>query len=201
MQPGVLQSRAFGSPVALRRTVTNRYNNDVSTADTIAIMRALVRQFAHDPTVLMANDQAMAQLPQWASERDMACAIFYWVRGTVRFVEDEQLLYSELGVQPEELDKELLLPPPVLLGMPVPMGDCDDFSLLTACMAIEAGLVPYFVTVAADANEPYRFSHIYVCVKLQDEGSHLCLDAGNRYSMIPPGWEPQNVFRKTVWPV
>jgi len=111
-------------------------------------------------------------------------------------------LYDELGIPPEDLDKELLIIPPVLLRMPVPMGDCDDFSLLIACMALEAGIRPYFVTVAADKTEPQRFSHIYICVRLEDEGRHMCLDAGNRLMAIPPGWEPTtNISRKAIWAI
>jgi len=119
----------------------------------------------------------------------------------VQFIEDEQLLYEELGVMPAHLDKELLIIPPVLLAMPQPMGDCDDFSLLMASMALAAGIQPYFVTVAANQTQPRKFSHIYVCVYLEDEDDHLCLDAGNRYANIPPGWESDNVMRKAIWPI
>jgi transglutaminase-like putative cysteine protease len=140
-------------------------------------------------------------LPPDGSQRDIACAIFHWVRGTIRFVEDESLLYEEFGIQPENLDKELLIVPPVLLSMPVPMGDCDDFSLLTASMLLAAGIQPYYVTVAADAAEPRRFSHIYICAYLADEGRYLCLDPGNRLNAIPPGWEAEKVTRKAIWPV
>ena len=91
--------------------------------------------------------------------------------------------------------------PPVLLSMPVPMGDCDDFTLLIASQLLCAGIHPYFVTVAADANDPRKFSHIYVCARLEDEGGYMCLDAGNRMSAIPAGWEISGVTRKAIWRV
>jgi hypothetical protein len=167
----------------------------------MAILVRLTHRYAADPAVWAADMQALAGLGETATERDKACAIFHWVRSSVRFVEDEQLLYEVLGVEPPDLDKELLIVPPVLLAMPVPMGDCDDFSLLTACMCMAAGMRPYYVTVAADASDTRRFSHVYVCVELADEGGHMCLDTGNRYSSVPAGWEASNVTRKAIWTV
>ena len=197
----VSTASAFGRPVSVHHTPTDRWNSDVSTVATVRVLRRLAHQYAADPSVLAADAQALQALSAAASQRDIACAIFHWVRGTVRFVEDEQLLYEELGVAPAELDKELLIVPPVLLAMPAPMGDCDDFSLLTASMCLASGIRPYYVTVAADPNDPRKFSHIYVCARLEDEDGYLCLDTGNRYSSIPPGWESSQVTRKAIWPI
>jgi hypothetical protein len=190
----------WGRPVHIQRTRTNRYDNDVAVRDTIRILSEQARNHANDPSVHWAVAQACARLPLDASERDIAGAMHHWVRAHIRFVEDETLLYSQLGIRPEELDKELLITPPVLLGMPQPMGDCDDYSLLLASMALAAGIQPYYVTVAADPYEsPQKFSHIYVCVRLEDEDGYLCLDAGNRYQAVPPGWETGKCTRKAVW--
>ena len=189
----------WGQPVAVESVRTNPFNNDVSTAATIDIMRKLVHRYVSDPSVMAATAAALAGGVR--SHRDIACACFYWLRGNIQFVEDETLMYEQLGVEPMQLDKELLIIPPVLLAMPVPMGDCDDFSLLLACMLLRAGLQPYWVTVAADKDNARRFSHIYVCVQLADEGTHLCLDPGNRLPMVPPGWEASSVTRKAIWRV
>lgn len=203
MGPGSSSVRptVWGHPVSIQSQRTDRYNNDVSTVATVRILRRLAHQYANDPSVLAANADAMRALHAGASQRARACAIFYWIRHRVRFVEDESLLYEQLGVAPENLDKELLIVPPVLLRMPVPMGDCDDFSLLAAVMAMAAGIRAYFVTVAADAEDPAKFSHIYVCVYLSDEDAYLCLDAGNRMHMVPPGWESSGVTRKAIWAI
>ena len=189
----------FGGPVSVRATDTNRYDTDVSTRATIDILRALSRRYSADPSVRQALAQATAGLHGVAGDRDIACAIFYWVRSNIQFIEDEALLYSVLGVPAEELDKELLIVPPTMLAMPTPAGDCDDFSLLTACMCLTAGLLPYYVTVAAGRDQPRKHSHIYICVCLADERTHLCLDTGNRLNSIPPGWESGSVTRKTIW--
>ena len=199
-QPGgfIPQSNIWGRPVALLSHRTNRYNADISTAATIADMRRQARTYSRDPSVVSALNQALTERGI-SSHRQVAHAIFYWVRGNIRFVEDETLLYQQLGVREEDLDKELLITPPVLLGMPVPMGDCDDFSVLLASMLLCAGLRPYYVTVAADPAEPQKFSHVYVCAELADEGTHLCLDAGNRLPAVAAGWESGKVSRKAIW--
>lgn len=201
MAPELQQRRGnvWGQPIAVQSVRTNRYNNDVSTAHTIQVMRHVARRCASDPLVVRATMQAVSGGA--SSQRDIASAIFYWVRGNIRFVEDEQLMYEQLGIAPAELDKELLITPPVLLAMPVPMGDCDCFTMLIASMLLCAGIQPYFVTVAAEKEDVRKFSHIYVCACLSDEGTHLCLDAGNRLEMVPPGWEASEVTRKAIWAV
>lgn len=202
-QPGsslIPQRGIWGSPVAVLTNRTNRYNSDVSTRDTIRVMQRLAHTYSRDRLVIAAVSQALSA-GEANSQRDVACAIFYWVRANVRFVEDETLLYEQLGVGAEDLDKELLIVPPLLLSMPNPQGDCDDFSLLIAAMLLCAGQRPYFVTVAADPLEPQKFSHIYICVELADENDHLCLDAGNRLAMVSPGWESGKVTRKAIWAV
>ena len=199
-QPSLGPKGIWGGSVALLSNRTNRYDSDVSTAATIAIMRWLAHDYARHPSVIAAVSYSLSGGGA-TTQRDVASAIFHWVRTNVRFVEDETLLYEELGVGVQDLDKELLIVPPVLLAMPNPQGDCDDFSLLLASMLLCAGMKPYFVTVAADPEAPQRFSHIYVCVELADEGDHLCLDAGNRLPMVPPGWESAKITRKAIWPV
>lgn len=190
----------WGGPIRVVRRPTHRFNSDRSTADTIDTMRAHVHQYKSHPVVVEANRRALGLVP-YAAQRDVACSIFHWVRGRVRFVEDEWLMYEQLGIEPDELDKELLLPPPTLLAMPVPMGDCDDFSLLIASMLAGAGIQPFFVTVAADPWDRLKFSHVYVCARLADEGAYLNLDAGNRLTGVQPGWENDRITRKAIWTV
>ena len=201
MSSSILPNSVWGGPVRVHDQRTNRWNTDVSTADTVRNLCRLARTYATDPAVMAATRGAISALATGSSQRDICSAIFHWVRATVRFVEDEQLLYEELGVQPADLDQELLIVPPVLLAMPQPMGDCDDFSLLISSMCLSAGVQPFYVTVAADASDPFKFSHIYVCAKLADEGTYFPLDAGNRLNAVPPGWESDAVTRKAVWKI
>jgi hypothetical protein len=191
----------WGSPIRVQRTVTNRYDHEKSVRDTIGILTRQARAHAHHPVVEAALADACRGL-SYPSDRQTAGAIFHWIRHHLRFVDDEALMYSQLGVRPEDLDKELLIVPPVLLAMRQPMGDCDDYSLLAASMCLAAGLQPYWITVAADRNEPpSKFSHIYIAVALPDEHSFIVLDAGNRYRGIPPGWETSHCTRKAGWKI
>ena len=195
---------AFGRPILIHSTPTHRYNSNVSTVDTIRRLRGLARDFYRDPSVVHATLAACSQLGPGSSQRDVACAIFDWVRGSIHFIEDEQLLYYDLGVPFSEIDKELIISPPVLLTMPQPMGDCDCFSLLIACMCLCAGLYCYYVTVCVDRNEPGRPSHIYNQVYLADENRYMILDAGNRVPHAVAGWEgggQDGVYCKQVWSV
>lgn len=199
MAPQTQHGNVWGQPIGVQRTRTNPFNNDVSTRDTVRLMGHLARTHARHPLVVNAVQQALGAGAR--THRDIASAIFYWVRGNIRFIEDEALMYHQLGIDAARLDKELLIVPPILLTMPEPMGDCDDYSLLIASMLLCAGLQPYFVTVAADKQEPGKFSHIYICVHLADENTHMCLDAGNRFPMVPPGWETKDITRKAIWAV
>jgi hypothetical protein len=187
----------WGQPISIERRKTNPYNNDSSTAVTIAQMRALAHQCSSDPSVRAAVQQACSRGVR--SQRDIASACFYWVRKNVKFIEDEQLMFYQLGIPEQQLDKELLIIPPVLLSMPQPMGDCDDFALLLASMLLSAGLRPFFVTLAADDEDARKWSHIYICCRLEDEGTHLCLDAGNKFENVAPGMEWDSPTRKAAW--
>ena len=200
--PGTTGS-IWGRPVSVDVTRTNPHNHEVSVRDTIRKLREHARTYESHPSVDLATHQACGSLSPAASDREVCCAIYYWIRSRVRFLEDELLMQYGLGIPPDQLDKELLIPPPVLLSMNPPTGDCDDFSLLTACMCLNAGVRPFYVTVAADPEEPpSKLSHIYVVAYLEDENSFLQLDSGNRYHRVPPGWEAQKgLTRKAVWKV
>ena len=157
---------------------------DEQTARTVARMVALARGSggAAAPAVQRATADALRSLPTAAAAADRAAAIFWWVKGHVRFREDPP-------------DDEMLIEPALLLAMPQPQGDCDDFSTLTAAMLTVAGIPWEFVTVAADRSDPHRFSHVYVRAL-----GYLALDTSHG---ARPGWEAEQdggVTRKVVWP-
>jgi hypothetical protein len=195
VNPGIWGTSAVG----VQRMRTDAHDNEVSTHATVRHLCRLARVYAGDPFVVAVTREALESLANDA-DRDKASAIFYWVRANIQFVEDEALMSRHFGIPDQELDKELIIVPPVLLNMSRPQGDCDDFSLLTASMALCAGLLPYYVTVCVDPAEPWRWSHIYVCVRLADENTHFSLDTGNRLN-IPAGWEPQQFYRRGIWAI
>jgi transglutaminase-like putative cysteine protease len=199
---GVDSNRLWGSSIRLSKTPANPYNSDISTYQTVEIMKRLAKASASSPTIAAAILSATDNNPQSVpSIRALARCIFYWVKGHVLFTEDEVLLYRGLGI--EKVDKELLIVPEALLAMPVPMGDCDDFSLLTASLLLGCSIPCSYVTIAADEETPEKFSHIYVKVYLTDEvdntngrARELALDCSHGSY---PGWEYQGAFRKQEW--
>jgi transglutaminase-like putative cysteine protease len=199
---GVDASTIWGSSIRLAKTPANPYNTDISTYQTVEIMKRLAKASAYSPSIIAAILSATGGIPQSIpSIRALARCLFYWVKGHVLFTEDEVLMYRGLGI--ERVDKELLIVPDALLSMPTPMGDCDDFSLLTASLLLGCGVPCSYVTIAADEETPEKFSHIYVKAYLTDEVGtiegkprELALDCSHG---AYPGWEYQGAFRKQEW--
>lgn len=182
-------------PSTLGRLLTNPASTEVSTRDTVRVMSQVATRTSQHPIVLRAVHAALAPLPQDATPTEQTEAIYRWVQAHVEFVEDEEILGRIWGYRPEEA--ELIVEPPRLLTMPRPMGDCDDQSTLLASMLLSLPVGVGFVTVAADPDEPERWSHVYVRVVLID-GSRLPLDVSHGSY---PGWEETNVYRRKEWVV
>jgi transglutaminase-like putative cysteine protease len=187
----------FGRHVQLDVRATDPFNSDTSTVDTIRQMIALANVSAKEPLVASVVDSCLVSLSSHPSKRDLARAIWWWVKNHVTFREDEEIVAKELGYT--DPNQELLIPPITLLQMPEPMGDCDDFSLLTASLLKCAHVPCWFVAIAVDEGEPQRFSHVYVRCYLDDEGSYMAMDTS--HGMVP-GWETsRKVFRRIEWAV
>jgi transglutaminase-like putative cysteine protease len=187
----------WGTPVQVSVRSTNPINTDRSTADTIQQMKAIARISAHSPRVGYVAYVISLGLPSDASQRDIARAIWHWVHDNVRFVLDEDLM-SQMGIDVWHPTKELLITPDTLLSMPQPSGDCDDFSTLTAALLLHFHIRCCFVTIAADDQEPGKWSHVYCRAYLSDEprGSYINMDASHGQW---PDWESPKWKRKKEW--
>ena len=196
---GSLLAYIWPASYHINRTPANPIDSDISTQQTVEMMIRLAKVSSHSPLVQAAILSATdGILPSNLQPITLARAIFYFVKGHIHFTEDEELIYKGLGI--DRVDKELLITPDVLLAMPYPMGDCDDFSLLTASMLLAGGVPCSFVTIAADPETPEKFSHIYVRAYLISEGQGL----GNSVAMDCShgsylGWEYQGAFRRQEW--
>ena len=114
------------------------------------------------------------------------------------FVEDETILANELGYSVDP-NQELLIAPETLLSMPIPQGDCDDFSTLIATLLLAFNLPAWFVTVAIDNVQPWRFSHVYVRTYLSDTREEMVMDCSHgRFAGDEPAKKYQ-IFRKVEW--
>ena len=187
----------FGAlPSTFQSVATNPTNNIVSTIDTIRRMIELARAQASSPIVQQALDIALSDIPLDASVTIKLQAIFQYVKSNVRFVEDEATLANVFGV---DIDKELLITPERLLTMPVPAGDCDDFSTLTAAMVIGLGegVGVAFSTIAAERMEPENFSHVYV-VAYPSESERIVIDTSHGPYL---GWETREIYTQQEWVV
>lgn len=180
---------------------TNPYNSDISTSDTIARMIQLSTSASHSPAIEGLLISWQPSLSKMNGQMDVVRFVYGWVKRTITFTEDETLVKANLGFTDDILNTpegamDLLIAPEVLLGMPQPMGDCDDYSMLLASLLMGLRFQTWFVTIAADESDPQRFSHVYVKTYIPDEGREVYLDASHG---MYPGWESKKQFRKAEW--
>lgn len=195
----VAQLPAFApAPVVVgREPVTG--HSDTDTLRTVGRMARIVCIAAQHPKVVQAAAAAAGGFDRLMSRERVATAIYYWIREHVTFCLDETLVASALiaagyAVAP---DAELLVAPWVLVDMPRPMGDCDDFSMLCASMLSVYGIPARLVIIAADPEVPDQYSHVYTQAQLEN-GEWITLDCSHGPY---PGWEAPRAFRKSTWPI
>lgn len=170
---------------------TNPHDSNASVADTIAIMGSHADAASISPQVISALSAAGVSTSD--SEDNKIQKIFQYVKSRVTFTEDESQLANIFAVPNS---KELLITPPVLLSMPDPKGDCDDFSMLGCSMLNAAGVKCDFVTIAADDRMPDQFTHVY-CMVTTSDGRQIPFDSSHGQSV---GWESPNIYKKMIWP-
>ncbi len=186
----------WGQVISLDVRPTDPMNTDVSTVDTIGQMIRIAKSSSQNIYLHSVVNNLIATLPKQHSTRDLARSIWWWVKKNVKFVEDEEILARELGYAYDP-NQELLIPPEVLMTMPEPQGDCDDFSMLVATLLMIASIPCWFVTIAVDGEQPWRFSHVFVVAYLPDEGMKMTMDVSHG---AVPGWETQRqVYRRMEW--
>lgn len=184
-----MEATLGGIPVNVEAVWTHPLDTDRSTADTIQVMRRLALRGAKTPQV-----QVYCQGLETLSPRETVGALYRRVKQTLRFREDESISV-ELG---HRVDAEVVTAPEALLSMPIPEGDCDDYStLLAACLLASD---PYtgvsFGTLAVDEEDPYRWSHVYVVAYV--DGERIPLDASHGPYV---GWEKDTAYRRREWPI
>ena len=172
---------------------------DQQVADTIHLMSQYVREDSQSPSVI--KDAANIASPGV----DPIKAIFHHVKSLIRFQHDEvtaawmesRLLKQALGLPVVEV---LIRPQDMLTWREDtgqhPVGDCDDYAMLTAALFQAHGIPASFVTVAADPRAPDQFTHVYVAA--YPSSGRIALDTSHGDY---PGWETPNATRKEEWPV
>ncbi|PJF28486.1 MAG: hypothetical protein CUN53_00095 [Phototrophicales bacterium] len=159
---------------------------DSAIARTIERMAALVRVDSELPAIRGLANQLRGPDCTATVQR-----VFDWIRGNVHFVQDAELA-GAVGLHQAV---EVLIRPVDLVAMPAGRGDCDDFSMLGAAIFAALRYPVRFVTVAADAAAPDRFSHVYLLVWCA--GRWVPFDSSHGQYV---GWEVANQFHKRqVW--
>lgn len=156
-------------------------DGDPGIARTIQWMNAIVRgkEGASHPAVR----STAVDIVRGLSSRDkpgQIAAVLAWVKQNIDFRGEY---------------KELLQSPVVTLQLCA--GDCDDHSMLIASLLKSLGFTTRFTTVAADAEDPGQFTHVFCEVLDPSSGQWTALDSTVANSS--PGWRPDNVYREKAW--
>jgi Transglutaminase-like superfamily len=165
--------------------------DESNTAQTVARMAQYARE---DSQAEIVRAAAYAATAGATSAREIAERIFAWIKAHVQFREDH-IAAAMAGIE-DPLEAEVLIRPVDLLAMPMPQGDCDDFSMLTAAMLRAMGVPSQFVTVAAEADMPDVYSHVYVEAQL--DGVAVPIDSSHGPRV---GWSVPPKGKTRRWPV
>ena len=164
-------------------------SDDEETAQTVLYMDELAAADAGTPAVIAATCEALeaAGLDENSSTFDQTCAVYWWLKRTVRYVPTPGT---------SMLVDQTLITPTATLAMPEPIGDCPQFSMLANAMLRVLCIDSLFVTIAAESMAPDQWSHIYNIVEV-GPGTWMPFDSSNGPE---PGAEYARPFKKKVWP-
>jgi hypothetical protein len=163
---------------------------DTQVAQTINLMRANVRADSFSEPIL--RDAAAME----SGSGDLTSDGFWWTKGRIGFQQDEKTAAPFRRFFDDDV-VEVLIRPRDLANMRRPVEDCDGFAQYLPALMRARGIPCSFVTVAADAREPDRYSHVYAAC--YPNGRRIALDASHG---AYPGWEAPNYFgKKKEWPI
>lgn len=174
----------FQGLVNVHRTVLSD-DPDTAVQQTISQMAAYASEDSRAASIRQLAGQLRGQTPD-----DTRFRLWNWIRARVHFVQDRKLAKP---IADSDDVTEVLVRPVDIIRMRDAEGDCDDFSMLGAALAMALGLPVYFVTVAADPHAPDQFTHVYL------EVGGYPFDASHGPYL---GWEVQNRFgKRQLWSV
>lgn len=168
-------------------------DTDTATRQTVEMMCDYIRKAAADPFVQQCANTAWRRFGKSSPDLNMkAWACFWWVKHCIKFRLDEATMF-QVG---EENQQDFLLSPSVLFRMKNPAEDCDGFTMAEAVLLVCLGVPVVIATVAASADEPKRWSHVFPVSVIH--GRPLPLDASHG---VGPGWmvPPKNMYRWQAW--
>ncbi len=185
---GTAYHPAFGQPVNYTAIPLSR-NPETQVAQTIGHMRDAVHADTYAPAIL--RDSADMDLTG-----DVCSDAFWKAKSKIKFQQDEDTAAPFRNLLDDEA-VEVIISPRHLADMRNPVEDCDGFASYLAALLRARGVPCNFATVAADAREPGRYSHVYLAC--YPNGRRIALDASHGPY---PGWEAPNMYgKKKEWPI
>lgn len=163
---------------------------DTQVAQTIAVMRRYAVEDSTSPQII---EQARAAVKE-SGGGDPVSSVWQWVKARMRFVQDAQT-GAGMQAQVDDAVVEVLVRPRDMHTWN--QGDCDDFVTYGAALLIALGVPVAFATVAADAQAPDLYTHVYL-VAYPAAGVRTPLDLSHGQYI---GWETPGVYRMREWPV
>lgn len=155
-------------------------DTDSATLATVALMCEYIRAGIGDPQVKACAETAVSRFGRGDRRPESLCwAVFWYVKHCVKFTLDEGTMVA-IG-KPGRQD--LLIAPAVLLRMKHPREDCDGFTMVVSALLAQLGVNVVIATVAANASEPWRWSHVFPCAVFPS--GVIPLDASHGWA---PGW-------------
>ena len=156
-------------------------DGDAGIARTVRTMRGFVEgsEGAINPQIRQSALNIVRGIDS-ANKQGQIAAVLDWVKQNIEFRGE----YNELLQTP-------------LVTLQLGAGDCDDHAQLISALLKSLGFKTRFQTVAADAEDPQQFTHVYAEVQDPASGQWVALD-----STVPksyPGWRPENVYRSQGW--
>jgi hypothetical protein len=165
---------------------------DEQVARTMRRMGELVTEDASNPIFQAFAARTFAGIDP-SDKQAIVDRAFGAVRGSISFQQDEASGRGLAGMATDDLIEFIVRPVDMCryVEQGIAIGDCDDFSMLLACLLATQGIPSKFCTVAADDRAPDQFSHVYVVCYL--DGERIALDSSHGSY---PGWEVPNKWGK-----
>lgn len=172
MKPENRHRLSVGS--SLQGTLQGLPKGDAGVRQTLAMMRALVRQYKKNLPLRELALSIVGNLPGKAWLRE-AAALQKWVQQNIRYVKDIR------GVETLHAPDKMLI---------LRQGDCDDQAVLLASMLESLGHPTRFVAVGFS---PFAYSHVYAETKIGHQW--VALETINPWR---PGRKPPGVIKQMI---
>ena len=170
-------------------------NPDEQVARTMRRMGELATADATDPIFQAFAARTFAGVDP-TDKLAIAERAFDTVRGAITFQRDEVSGAGVAGIDPGDVIEFIVRPVDMAryIDQGIAIGDCDDFSMLLACLLATQGIPSKFCTVAADDRAPDQFSHVYVVCYI--DGQRIPLDSSHAHIVGGFGREVPNKHGK-----